>query len=103
MKSSGVPKRLVTAAVVEDLRQLENLKRGRCAEVKDPEKKGRETVTVKSAKLGADGRSVEIELEDFRPVNQIEIKFQLKAKDGTPIEQEFQCTVNAIPGSVAAN
>lgn len=34
----GVPKRLVTAAVVEDLRQLENLKRGRCAEVKDPEK-----------------------------------------------------------------
>jgi thymidylate synthase len=52
---------------------------------------------------GADGRSVEIELEDFRPVNQIEIKFQLKAKDGTPIEQEFQCTVNAIPGSVAAN
>jgi hypothetical protein len=72
-------------------------------QVKDPEKKGRETVTVKSAKLGADGRSVEIELEDFRPVNQIEIKFQLKAKDGTPIEQEFQCTVNAIPGSVAAN
>lgn len=34
----GVPKRLVTAALVEDLRQLEHLKRGRCAEVKNPEK-----------------------------------------------------------------
>lgn len=69
--------------------------------IKDPEKKGRETVNVKSAKLLSDGRTVEIELEDFRPVNQLEVKFKLKAKDGAEIEQEFQCSVNVVPGSIA--
>jgi integrase len=34
----GVPKRLVTAAVVADLCQLDGLKRGRCKDVTDPEK-----------------------------------------------------------------
>jgi hypothetical protein len=70
--------------------------------VSDPNKKGRETVAVKSATVSADGRSVDLEIDDFRPVNQLEIKFQIKAKDGTAIEQQFQCSVNAIPGSVAA-
>jgi hypothetical protein len=70
--------------------------------VSDPNKKGRENVAVKSATVGADGRTVDLEIQDFRPVNQLEIKFQIKAKDGTAIEQEFQCSVNAIPGSVAA-
>jgi hypothetical protein len=71
--------------------------------VKNPAKEGRDRVDVKSAALLPDGRSVEIEIEDFRPVNQMEIKFQLKAKDGTPIEQEFQCTVNIVPGGLAVN
>jgi hypothetical protein len=70
--------------------------------VSDPNKKGRENVAVKSATVSADGRTVDLEIQDFRPVNQLEIKFQIKAKDGTSIEQEFQCSVNAIPGSVAA-
>jgi hypothetical protein len=70
--------------------------------VSDPNKKGRENVAVKSATVSADGRTVDLEIQDFRPVNQLEIKFQIKAKDGTAIEQEFQCSVNAIPGSVAA-
>jgi hypothetical protein len=71
-------------------------------EVKNPEKKGREKVTVQSARLLPDGRTVEIDLEDFRPVNQLEVKFKLKAKDGTEINQEFQCSVNVVPGGVAA-
>lgn len=70
-------------------------------EVKNPQKKGREKVTVQSARLLPDGRTVEIDLEDFRPVNQLEVKFQLKAKDGTEINQEFQCSVNVVPGGVA--
>jgi hypothetical protein len=70
-------------------------------EVKNPEKKGREKVTVQSARLLPDGRTVEIDLEDFRPVNQLEVKFKLKAKDGTEINQEFQCSVNVVPGGVA--
>ena len=71
-------------------------------EVKNPEKKGREKVAVQSARLLPDGRTVEIDIEDFRPVNQLEIKFKLKAKDGTEINQEFQCSVNVVPGGVAA-
>jgi hypothetical protein len=58
-------------------------------------------VTVQSARLLPDGRTVEIDLEDFRPVNQLEVKFQIKAKDGTEINQEFQCSVNVVPGGVA--
>jgi hypothetical protein len=69
--------------------------------VKSPEKQGRDRVAVKSARLLADGKTVEIDIDDFRPVNQMEIKFSLKAADGTEISQEFQCTVNVIPGSVA--
>jgi hypothetical protein len=34
-------------------------------------------------------------------VNQLEIKFKLKGKDGTEINQEFQCSVNVVPGGVA--
>ena len=71
-------------------------------EVRNPEKKGREKVAVQSARLLPDGRTVEIDIEDFRPVNQLEIKFKLKAKDGTEINQEFQCSVNVVPGGVAA-
>ena len=71
-------------------------------EVKNPEKKGREKVAVQSARLLPDGRTVEIDIEDFRPVNQLEIKFKLKAKDGTEINQEFQCSVNVVPRGVAA-
>ena len=71
-------------------------------EVKNPEKKGREKVAVQSARLLPDGRTVEIDIEDFRPVNQLEIKFKLKAKDGTEISQEFQCSVNVVPSGVAA-
>lgn len=52
--------------------------------------------------MSDDGLSVGIEIEDFRLVNQLEIKFQLKAKDGSPIEQEFQRSVNVIPGGVVS-
>ena len=70
--------------------------------VKNPTEKGRETVAITGAKVSDDGLSVDIEIEDFRLVNQLEIKFQLKAKDGSPIEQEFQCSVNVIPGGVVS-
>lgn len=70
--------------------------------MKNPTEKGRETVAITGAKVSDDGLSVDIEIEDFRLVNQLEIKFQLKAKDGSPLEQEFQCSVNVIPGGVVS-
>lgn len=65
--------------------------------VTDPEKKGREPVEVKSAKLSADGRTVTLELADVRPVMQQMIKYFITAKDGSDIKQDIVQTINAIP------
>ena len=69
--------------------------------VKNPEKKGRDTVEVTGAKLLDDGKTVELTVADFKPVQQMEVKVNLKAKDGTALEQEFQCTVNVVPGTAS--
>jgi hypothetical protein len=64
--------------------------------VKEPGRKGHDTVEVKSAKLQPDGKTVFLEVEDFRPVMQMLIHYDLEAKDGTPMRDEIACTVNAI-------
>jgi hypothetical protein len=63
---------------------------------KDPSKKGRDAVEVKSARLLPDGKTVFLEIEDFRPVMQMLIKYDLEAKDGTMMRDEIACTVNAV-------
>ncbi|HTI70408.1 MAG TPA: DUF6797 domain-containing protein [Candidatus Limnocylindria bacterium] len=69
--------------------------------VKNPEKKGRDTVEVTGAKLLEDGKTVELKVDDFRTVQQMEVKLNIKAKDGKAIEQEFQCTVNVVPATAS--
>jgi hypothetical protein len=65
--------------------------------VSDPKKKGREPLEIKAADLSKDGKTVTLEIADLRPVMQQSIKFNLKAADGTPIAQEIQHTIHAIP------
>ena len=65
--------------------------------VADPNKRGKDTLTINSAKLSADGRSVTLEIEDFKPVMQQTISFGLETKDGTEIRQEIMHTVNVLP------
>jgi len=65
--------------------------------VANPGRQGKDNVDVKSAKLGADGKTVELELVDLKPVMQQRILFRIKARDGTPLEQEIQETINVIP------
>ena len=66
-------------------------------QVKNPQKQGREPLDITSAKLSVDGRSVTLGITDFKPVMQQAIKWDLKAKDGTPIAQEIQHTVHVVP------
>jgi hypothetical protein len=65
--------------------------------VSDPKKQGRETLDIKSAKLSADGLTVTLSINDFKPVMQQSLKWDLKAKDGTTVAQEVQHTVHEVP------
>lgn len=60
-------------------------------------KKGREPLTIKGTQLSADGKTVTVEIADFKPVMQESLKWNLKAADGTSIAQEVQHTIHAIP------
>ena len=61
--------------------------------------KGMESVEVKSAKLSADKKSVFLELEGVRPVDQMEIKFNVKSASGATIPGRILNTINAVPKS----
>lgn len=65
--------------------------------VTEPKKHGRDPISITSSKLSDDGKTLQLAIADFKPVMQEAIKFKLKARDGTPIAQEIQHTVHAIP------
>ncbi|EEF60881.1 DUF6797 domain-containing protein [Pedosphaera parvula] len=65
--------------------------------VADPKKQGRDEMTIKSAKLSPDGRTVTLEIADIKPVMQEMIEFDIKSKDGKEISQSIQHTINVMP------
>jgi len=61
-------------------------------------KKGKDSVAIKSAKLSADGKTVSLEIPDLHTVMQFNLKFKLKAADGSAISSdEMYSTINWIP------
>ncbi|MBC8001347.1 MAG: hypothetical protein H7X97_02050 [Opitutaceae bacterium] len=62
--------------------------------VADPQKKGEDTVEVKSAKLSADGKSLVLETQPLQPVMQMRVKYNLQTARGAPLKQEIYNTVN---------
>jgi len=64
----------------------------------EPKKKGdqRDPMTVKSSKLSADGKTVALEIENMRPVNQMKITYKLKAADGTDVKSEIHSTIHNL-------
>lgn len=60
-------------------------------------KKGRDNVSIESAQLSSDGKTVTLAIADFQPVMSETIKFNLKGADGTPVAQEILHTIHAIP------
>ena len=67
--------------------------------VSNPKRFGRDEVYVEDAQLLADGKTVFLELEDMRPVMQMQITYAIKAADGAPIKQTIYNTINAVPKS----
>ena len=71
--------------------------------VADPTVKTHDKLDVKSARLSADCRSVSLEIPGLRPANQVRIKLNLKAADGTAISQDIYATIHKLGNaSVAA-
>ena len=66
--------------------------------VKDPNRKGHDTMEIKSVTLGADGRTVNLELPELAPVMQQRVKFTLKSATGISIAQEIFHTIHRVPG-----
>ena len=62
----------------------------------DPSKQGYDTLEVKSAKLLPDGKSVFLEVQDMRPVMQMQIGYDLEATDGSQVRGEIYNTVHAL-------
>jgi hypothetical protein len=73
--------------------------------VEDPKKKGgsgvKDAVEIKSIKLSDDHKTVTLELEKVQPVMQMNIKYNIKAADGSAIKSEIFNTINKVPGSEA--
>ena len=58
--------------------------------------KKHDPLTVKSATLSADKKSVFLEIPDIKPVMQMQIKFTLKSADGAELRSEVINTIHAL-------
>jgi glucose/arabinose dehydrogenase len=67
--------------------------------VKDPAKQGHDEVTVASAKLLGDRKTVMLSIPDLRPVMQMQINVDVDAADGTNIHDAMWLTINRVPGN----
>jgi hypothetical protein len=64
---------------------------------KDPKKK-HDPLTVKSAKLSEDGKSVFLEIDGMKPVMQMKILMRAAAADKSPATFDIYNTIHELPG-----
>ena len=64
--------------------------------VVNPDKEGRDTLEVRSARLLPDGRTVFLEIPGLRPVMQWELKYSLSTADGKAIRSQLHGTINKL-------
>jgi len=57
---------------------------------------GKKGLTVKSAKLGDDGKTLKLEIEGMKPVMQMKISGKLKAADGSGVNLEIHNTIHNL-------
>jgi len=62
----------------------------------NPKGEGRSPLTVKSATVSDDGRSVTLEIPEIRPVMQMRIQMKLKAADASPVSTEIHHTIHRL-------
>jgi hypothetical protein len=65
----------------------------------DPGATGHDSMPVRGAVIGEDGRSVLLMIDDLRPVDQMMVRMDLVASDGTPYKEVTYLTVHRVPGS----
>ncbi len=65
--------------------------------VSKPGEKGTDPVAIKSVKVSADGKTVFLEVPGLKPVEQMRIKMNVKAVDGTRVPDEVCNTINVVP------
>ncbi|MEI6233085.1 MAG: DUF6797 domain-containing protein [Planctomycetota bacterium] len=56
-----------------------------------------ESIEIRSAKVSDDGKTVRLEIPGLKPVDNMIIRFKIKAADGTRISQEICNTINVMP------
>ena len=64
--------------------------------VKNPAKQGRDAVTIKSAKLLPDGKSVFLQIPKVQPVHSMAIQYNLDTAAGKIFRGTFHLTVNKV-------
>ena len=60
------------------------------------DRQGYDVLTVRSARLLKDGRTVFLEVPGLQPVMQMKISVNLDAADGTEIRQDVHNTIHAL-------
>jgi hypothetical protein len=65
--------------------------------VSKPGEKGTDPVAIKSVTVSADGKSIFLEVPGLKPVDQMRIKMNLKAVDGSRVPDEVSNTINVVP------
>ena len=63
----------------------------------DPKSKKREPLEIKSVAVSADGKTIDVQIVGFRPMTNFVMKYDLLTATGTPVKNEFNATVNALP------
>jgi hypothetical protein len=64
--------------------------------VSDPQKQGRDTLTITSAKLAPDGRSVFLAIPDLRPAMQMQLRYNVNTAAGQVVTGEIDHTINQL-------
>ncbi len=65
----------------------------------NPGATGNDSVPVRTAVVAEDGRSVLLMIDDIRPVDQMMIRIDIAASNGTPYKEVTYLTVHRVPGS----
>jgi hypothetical protein len=63
--------------------------------VSDPRAEGQDDVTVRSATLSGDGRTIELTFTEVKPVMQMMVGFNVKSADGRPVVGSVYLTVHS--------
>ena len=57
---------------------------------------GTEPVSLSGVSLSRDGKTVELSIDDLKEVMQMQLNFNIRAADGTRIEQTIYHTINTL-------